>query len=105
MLSNVIPMDAAASGAMLNGAMNPPRLFGRRGLMTFSLIAALSELTGWTDLQIGQLLGMARSNVQAFRTGRLRENLTEEQRTKILEAAKAHQAQVNAAVAEIELYS
>lgn len=107
--SSIIDATArfAGSDATAISVMSRQFLFGRRGQshMAFSLIASFYELTGWTDVQIAQLLGTARSNVQAFRTGKLPENLTQEQRDKLLNAARAYQAQVQASVAEMELYS
>lgn len=111
-------IDASArfggSAAMRASAMSLLP-FGRRGVIgmaanRFSLIAAFYELTGWTDAQIAALLSsptrtMPRSTVQAFRTQKLDENLSDDQRERILEAAKQYRQQVYEAVAQMELYS
>lgn len=73
--------------------------------MPYSLIAAFYELTGWTDAQIAQLLGLPRSTVQAFRTAKLTENLTPDQRETLLRQAQAYRQQVYETVAMMELYS
>lgn len=70
-----------------------------------SLVERLATLTGWTDNDIASLLGMARSTVQAYRSGRLEENLTEKQREVIVKGAREYRDQVYQAVAEIELYA
>lgn len=82
------------------------RSFGRRGAhMSYSLIAKFYELTGSTDGHIARLLGMPRSTVQAFRTGKLNEKLTEAQRERLVEAARSYRQEVYEMVAEIELLS
>lgn len=73
--------------------------------MPYSLIAKFYELTGWTDGHIASLLEMPRSTVQAFRTGKLSENLTEAQRERLVTAARAYRQEVYEMVAEMELFS
>jgi predicted XRE-type DNA-binding protein len=73
--------------------------------MPYSLIAKFYDLTGWTDSQIAGLLGIPRSTVQAFRTAKLNENLSEAQREKLIEAARRYRQEVYEMVAEMELFS
>lgn len=76
-----------------------------------SLIEKFAELTGWSDGDIAVLMTisatekLARSTVQAYRTHTLPEALTEAQKAKLLDAARAYRQQVYEQVAEMELYS
>lgn len=75
---------------------------GRR----FSMIAKFYELTGASDFEISNILGgISRSTVQAYRTERLPENLSEEQKERLIKAAQHYRQQVYEMVAELELYS
>jgi len=73
--------------------------------MAFSLIATFYDLTGWTDSRIAQMLNMPRSTVQAFRSGKLTENLNPEQRDALVKAAQQYRLWVYNTVAEMELRS
>lgn len=73
-----------------------------RGAM---LIARLAELTGASDGEISSLLNIPRSTVQAYRVGRISENLTEQHVQQIVAAAHVYLEQVRQAVAELELFT
>lgn len=94
-----------------------PRQIGYRPRLTFgkreashmvihvSLVEKFAALTGASDQEIARLLNIARSTAQAYRTGRLEENLNERQKANLVTAARAFRQQVYEAVAELEMFS
>ena len=83
--------------------------FGRRDsifmALRISLIEKFAALTSCSDGEIARLLGMSRSTVQAYRTGRLEENLSAQQKHKLVSAAQTYRQQIYEAVAELEMFS
>lgn len=77
----------------------------------FSLIERFAELTGATDNEIASIISanaagdISRSTVQAYRTKRLPENLSDRQKDNLVQAARHYRQQVYERVAEMELYT
>lgn len=84
------------------GAYRETGFMPKRGA---GLIARLADLTGASDGEIAHILDMGRSTVQAYRTERLQENLSDAQVKMIVDAAHRYLEEVQRGVAEIELLS
>lgn len=63
----------------------------------------VSAVTGWTDGEIAPIVGLAKSTVQAQRTGRRRFYLTAVQRDALVKALRLYRDQVIEGVLEIEM--
>ena len=67
------------------------------------LILVAYEVTRWTDLEMGDLLGIPKSSVQAIRAGRMPEKLTAAQRDLLIDEMRGFADDVQDALAEIEM--
>jgi hypothetical protein len=71
----------------------------------YSLLGKAKDITGWSDLQLSQIVGLGRSTVQAYVSGRLPEYLDGKQTVALLNALRLYRDQVAQAVAEAELFA
>lgn len=69
------------------------------------LLALVKEATNWTDPQIGDLIGMPRSTVQAVICGRTPEYLTDHQKQLMADELRGFLEDGAEALAEIEMRS
>lgn len=67
------------------------------------LIARFAELTRATDSDIASLLGLGRSTVQAYRTDRIPEKLSDAQVELLVTKANEYLAHVSKTIAEMEM--
>lgn len=71
--------------------------------MADSVLDKFQILTGWPDAEIGVLIGIAKPTVQAYRCGRLRENLDQRQRDLLMAELRAWRRQTDELMAQIEM--
>lgn len=79
-------------------AMNAPPL-------PYTLLGKAKDITGWSDAQLAQVVGLGRSTVQAYVSGRLPEYLDGQQTRALLDALRLYRDQVSQSVMEAELFA
>lgn len=72
---------------------------------TYSLLRTAKDITGWSDHEIAQIVGIGRSTVQAYVSNRLPEYLDGKQTQALLNALRLYRDQVVADVAKAELFA
>lgn len=70
-----------------------------------NLLERVAFITGWSDGEIAELIGVGRSTVQAQRSGRLPINVTDVQKKSLIFALKTYARQVAEDVEEFELFA
>lgn len=72
---------------------------------SYSLLRKAQALTGWTHDQLGEIVGVPRSTVQAVIQGRLTEYLTAPQTHALLAAVRLYRDTVIQGAEEMETFS
>ncbi len=66
------------------------------------IVTKVKWMTGWTDKQIAEVIGMSEPTVQAYRLGRIRENLKPAQIRALLTELRGWMTDCAECMAEIE---
>lgn len=66
------------------------------------LLSRVKTVTGWTDAKLAKALGLPRSTVTAYASGRRTENLTDSQRALLLSGLRKRLESVAALINEME---
>jgi hypothetical protein len=70
-----------------------------------SLLQRAQDITGWSDHQLAQIVGIGRSTVQAYRTARLPEYLDGKQVAALRTALELYRDQIAQDVAEWSMFA
>lgn len=69
----------------------------------FCLVDRVQKITGWSDNDIAVIVGLGRSTIQAYRSGRLPEYLDGQQIHNLMQALALFRDKLIQDVAELEL--